>query len=207
MIVDDHTLLRQASGFLLAQNENFEIIAETGDGALAIELAREKKPDIVLLDINMEPLGGFEILKGIRKVSLLTKIIIVSFHSEPANVKKMMRAGAKGYVSKDSPLNELLVAIDEVSKGNIFICKNAQDLVSERTVKTGLEVPVINSLSERELQVARLLSQGSSSKEIAAELDISVKTVEVHRHNVFKKMNVKSSFSFICHISSHAIEL
>lgn len=207
MIVEDHQLLREGSSYFLSRNENFEIIAQTGDGALAIELAREKRPKIVLLDINLEPLGGLEVLKMIRKLSPASKIIIVSVHSEPAHVKKMLRSGARGYVTKDSSLNELTEAINEVNKGNIFICQKVKDLHSEQAVKASGEVPSINSLSERELEVVRLLNKGESSREIAARLNISLKTVEVHRHHVLKKMNLKNTVSLIQYISSQAIEL
>ena len=103
MIVDDHTLIRETWSFLLGKNENFDVVAECGDGERAIELARDKRPDVVLLDINMAPMSGFDVLKMIRKYSPGSKIIGVSMHSQPAYAKKMLRLGAKGYVTKNSP--------------------------------------------------------------------------------------------------------
>src|SRR6201991_289411 len=121
LIVDDHTLIRETWSFLLGRNENFEVIAEVGDGQKAIEIARDKRPNIVLLDINMAPLNGFDVLKMIRKLSPGSKVIGVSMHSQPAYAKKLLRLGAKGYVTKNSPRQEMLEAISEVSNNRVFI--------------------------------------------------------------------------------------
>jgi len=207
MIVDDHTLIRETWSSLLNTVPNFEIVAECGDGQLAIEMAKNIRPDIVLLDINMEPVNGFEVLKMIRKLSPASKIIGLSMRSEPAYAKKLLRLGAKGYVTKNSPRTEMLEAINEVSNGNIFVCQEVKKALSELTVKDGPKDQGINSLSERELQVLGLLSAGGSSKEIAAELGIAVKTIEVHRHNILSKLNLKNTLSLINFINSHAVDL
>lgn len=207
MIIDDHTLIRETWRSLLTSVENIEIVAECGDGQLAIELAKNTRPQIVLLDINMLPMNGMEVLKMIRKVSPASKIIGVSMHSEPAYAKKLLRLGAKGYVTKTSPRQEMLDAISEVSKGKVYVCKEVREILSGQTGKDDLKVSDINSLSERELQVLGLISTGGSSKEIAAELGISLKTIEVHRHNILKKMKIKNTVSLIVHINSNGIEL
>src|SRR6186713_3530691 len=119
MIVDDHTLIRETWSFLLGKNENFDVIAECGDGERAIDLARDKRPNIVLLDINMAPMSGFDVLKMIRKFSPGSKVIAVSMHSQPAYAKKMLRLGARGYVTKNSPRKEMLEAIHTVHSGNV----------------------------------------------------------------------------------------
>ena len=207
MIVDDHTLIRETWSSLLNTVPNFEIVAECGDGRLAIEMAKNTRPDIVLLDINMEPVNGFEVLKMIRKLSPASKIIGLSMRSEPAYAKKLLRLGAKGYVTKNSPRAEMLEAINEVSNGNIFICQEVKKALSELTVKDGPKYQGVNSLSERELQVLGLLSAGGSTKDIAAELEIAIKTVEVHRHNILSKLNLKNTLSLINFINSHAVDL
>ena len=207
MIVDDHTLIRETWSLLLKSVPNLEIVAECGDGKLAIEMAKNIRPDIVLLDINMEPVNGFEVLKKIRKLSPASKIIILSMRSEPAYAKKLLRLGAKGYVTKNSPRTEMLEAINEVSNGNSFICEEVKKSLSELTLKDGPKDQGINSLSGRELQVLGLLSAGGSSKEIAAELGIAVKTIEVHRHNILSKLNLKNTISLINFINSHAVDL
>ena len=205
MIVDDHTLIRETWSFLLGRNENFEVIAEVGDGQRAIEIARDKRPAIVLLDINMTPLNGFDVLKMIRKLSPGSKVIAVSMHSQPAYAKKMLRLGAKGYVTKNSPRQEMLDAIMEVHKGSIYICQEVKNILSEQMLGEEDTAAGLNQLSEREIEVINQIRDGLSSKEIADRLGISIKTVEVHRHNILKKLKVKNTASLINYINSSGL--
>lgn len=208
MIVDDHTLIRETWSFLLGKNENFDVVAECGDGEKAIELARDKRPDVILLDINMAPMSGFDVLKMVRKFSPGSKIIGVSMHSQPAYAKKMLRLGAKGYVTKNSPRQEMLEAISEVSNNHIYICQEVKDILSEQLLNGGDHLdPDINNLSDREMQIVKALKEGLSSKEIACELNISLKTVEVHRHNILKKLKLKNTVSLINFINSQAFDV
>jgi len=207
MIVDDHTLIRETWSFLLGKNENFDVVAECGDGERAIELARDKRPDVVLLDINMAPMSGFDVLKMIRKYSPGSKIIGVSMHSQPAYAKKMLRLGAKGYVTKNSPRQEMLEAIAEVSKNQVYVCQEVKNILSDQMLNGDAPNPDINNLSDREMQIVRALKEGLSSKEIASELSISLKTVEVHRHNILKKLKLKNTVSLINFINSQAFDL
>src|SRR5688572_22465545 len=206
MIVDDHTLIRETWSYLLGRNEELEVLAEEGDGQRAIEIARDKRPNIVLLDINMSPLNGFDILKMIRKLSPGSKVIAVSMHSQPAYAKKMLRLGARGYVTKNSPRKEMLDAIHQVCAGNVYICQEVKNILSEQMMNEeegggdGL-----NQLSEREIEVINLIRNGMSSKEIADKLAISIKTVEVHRHNILKKLKVKNTASLINYINSSGL--
>jgi DNA-binding NarL/FixJ family response regulator len=207
MIVDDHTLIRETWSFLLGKNENFDVVAECGDGERAIELARDKRPDVVLLDINMAPMSGFDVLKMIRKYSPGSKIIGVSMHSQPAYAKKMLRLGAKGYVTKNSPRQEMLEAISEVSNNHVYICQEVKNILSDQLLNNDQVNPDINNLSDREMQIVRALKEGLSSKEIASELSISLKTVEVHRHNILKKLKLKNTVSLINFINSQAFDI
>jgi DNA-binding NarL/FixJ family response regulator len=207
MIVDDHTLIRETWSFLLGKNENFDVVAECGDGERAIELARDKRPDVVLLDINMAPMSGFDVLKMIRKYSPGSKIIGVSMHSQPAYAKKMLRLGAKGYVTKNSPRQEMLEAIAEVSKNQVYVCQEVKNILSDQMLNGDQANPDINNLSDREMQIVRALKEGLSSKEIASELNISLKTVEVHRHNILKKLKLKNTVSLINFINSQAFDI
>ena len=207
MIVDDHTLIRETWSFLLGKNENFDVVAECGDGERAVELARDKRPDVVLLDINMAPMSGFDVLKMIRKYSPGSKIIGVSMHSQPAYAKKMLRLGAKGYVTKTSPRQEMLQAISEVSQNHVYICQEVKNILSDQLLNQDQVNPDINNLSDREMQIVRALKEGLSSKEIASELSISLKTVEVHRHNILKKLKLKNTVSLINFINSQAFDI
>jgi DNA-binding NarL/FixJ family response regulator len=207
MLVDDHTLIRESWRALLATEENMEIVAECGDGRLAGELAKNARPDIVLLDVNMNPMNGFEVLKIIRRLSPLSKVIGLSMRSEPVLAKKLLRSGAKGYLTKNSPRDEMIDAINKVNKGKIYICQEIQTLLSRQTIESDNKTPDINCLSASELQLLSLWSAGDTSKEIAAKSGITVKTVEVHRHNILKKMKLKSTAALICYVQSHALEL
>lgn len=205
MIVDDHTLIRETWSFLLSRNENFEVIAEVGDGQQAIDLARDKRPNIILLDINMSPLNGFDILKMIRKLSPGSKVIAVSMHSQPSYAKKMLRLGARGYVTKNSPRQEMLDAIHEVYNGQVYICQEVKNIISVQMLGDDENGPGLNQLSEREIEVINLIRDGLSSKEIATRLNIAIKTVEVHRHNILKKLKVKNTASLINYINASGL--
>src|SRR6187402_868323 len=205
LIVDDHTLIRETWSFLLGRNENFDVISEVGDGQAAIEIARDKRPNIVLLDINMSPLNGFDVLKMIRKLSPGSKVIGVSMHSQPAYAKKMLRMGARGYVTKNSSKEEMIKAILEVNHGNKYICDEIKNIISEQLLDEKEDSPNINALTEREMQIINFIKEGLSSKEIATSLNISLKTVEVHRHNILKKLKLKNSASLVNFINTNGL--
>lgn len=204
MIADDHKLIRETWSYILNNDDRFEVIAECGDSELAVEIAREKKPDIILMDINMMPITGFEATERIRKLSPASKIIGVSMHSQPAYAKKMLQIGAKGYVTKNSSREEMIKAILEVFGGNKYICDEIKNNISELILEQNKDVPNVNALTEREIQIINLIKEGLSSKEIASELNISLKTVEVHRHNVLKKLKLKNSASLVNFINNSA---
>jgi two-component system invasion response regulator UvrY len=206
MIVDDHTLVRLAVTHLLNLHENFEVIAATGENEKVVDIAREKRPDILLLDINMSPLNGFDMIKMLRKNSPLTKIIGLSMHTQPVYVKKMLRLGAKGYLTKNSTEAEMVEAIMQVHAGNIFICNEIKNILSEQLLKQEDDKVDINVLSGREVEIIKFLKDGQSSKQIAGELNISSKTVEVHRHHILKKLKLKNTVSVISYLNSFAFD-
>ena len=204
LIADDHKLIRETWTYILNSDERFEVVAECGDAQEAVELAKELSPNIVLMDINMAPFNGFEATEQIRKVSPESKVIGVSMHSQPAYAKKMLQVGAKGYVTKNSSKEEMFNAITEVNNGNKYVCNEIKTIISDQLLDDNHDVPSINSLTEREMQIIHHIREGHSSKEIASHLDISLKTVEVHRHNILKKLKLKNSASLVNFINSSA---
>ena len=126
-------------------------------------------------------------------------------HSQPAYAKKMLRMGAKGYVTKNSPRQEMLDAIAEVNKGNIYICQEVKNILSDQMLGDEDTTAGLNQLSEREMEVINQIRDGLSSKEIADKLGISIKTVEVHRHNILKKLKVKNTASLINYINASGL--
>jgi DNA-binding NarL/FixJ family response regulator len=206
MIVDDHSLIREAFSCMLKQQENFDVVAITGDSERVVELAREKRPDILLLDINMTPCNGFDMIKILRKNSPLTKIIGLSMHALPSYAKKMIRLGARGYLTKNSAATEMTEAISQVHAGNTFICTEVKNILSDQAFSGEEDKADINVLSGREIEVVKFLKKGQSSKEIAGELKISCKTVEVHRHHILKKLKLKNTASVVSYLNTYAFD-
>ncbi len=203
LIVDDHKLIRDAWAYVFSHYDRFEVIEQTGDGEQAVEIARSKRPDIVLLDINMAPLHGFEVLKMLRKFSPASKVIAVSMHLQPSYARKMLGSGAKGYVSKNSSAKELLKAVEEVINGNTYISEDVRDMIAKQWTDGDETINgSIESLSTRELEIIRFIRTGLSSKMIGETLHIGAKTVEVHRHNILKKLKVKNTAALIQLINS-----
>ncbi len=204
LIADDHKLIRETWSYILNSDPRFQVIAECGDAEEAVELARQKHPDIVLMDINMTPFSGLEATQKIRKISPASRIIGVSMHSQPAYAKKMLQMGARGYVTKNSSKEEMIKAILEVNEGNKYICDEIKNIISDQLLDEKEKSPNINTLTEREMQIINLIKEGLSSKEIATNLNISLKTVEVHRHNILKKLKLKNSASLVNFINTSA---
>jgi len=204
VIIDDEPLARGIVKEYLQGFPQTQVVAECGDSEEAVELARQKRPHIVLMDINMTPINGFEATEKIRKVSPGSKIIGVSMHSQPAYAKKMLQVGARGYVTKNSSREEMFKAIMEVFRGNKYVCDEIKTIISEQLLDENQDTPNINSLTEREIQIINHIREGLSSKEIATKLKISLKTVEVHRHNILKKLKLKNSASLVNFINNTA---
>lgn len=204
LIVDDHRLIRDTWKYMLELDERFEVMGDTGDPELAVEMVQELQPSIVLMDINMTPINGFEATERIRKVAPSSKVIGISMYAQPAYAKKMLQLGAKGYVTKNSSREELLKAVLEVNSGNKFICDEIKNNISEMVLEESKDLPNVNALTEREIEIINLIREGFSSREIANRLSISLKTVEVHRHNVLKKLKLKNAASLVNFINSTA---
>jgi len=204
LIADDHKLIRETWSFILNSDARFTVIAQCSNGEEAIEMAQKLRPKIALLDINMSPTNGIEATEQIRKFSPSTKIIAVSMHSQPAYVKKLLKLGAMGYVTKNSPQQEMFEAIMEVNAGRRFICSEVKTILSEQIFDEDNDTGA-KTLSSRELDVIKHIKDGLSSKEIATQLSISLKTVEVHRHNILKKLNLKNSAALVNYINASGL--
>jgi DNA-binding NarL/FixJ family response regulator len=198
LLVDDHRLIRDSWSFILNSDSRFAVVDETSNGDEAISIARDKKPDIILMDVNMTPVNGFDATRQIRKFSPGSKVIGVSMHSMPAYAKRMLQLGAMGYVTKNSSKEEMILAILEVNAGRKFICEEVKNILAQQELDdTLLPAADMNNLSRRELDIIQLIKEGLSSKEIAQRLEISLKTVEVHRYNILKKLNLKNTAALV----------
>jgi len=201
MIVDDHALIRETWEYLLSRVDHFEVIASVGDTEKAVQLAKKLQPEVVLMDINILPMSGFEATKIIRKISPRSRIIGVSMHTQPEYAKKMLQLGASGYVTKNSSRAEMVYAIEQACKGNKYICEEIKNNIAEMMMEDKDTVN-INDLTETEIEIINLIRNGLGSKEIGLRMGISLKTVEVYRHNILKKLKLKNTVSLINYINS-----
>ena len=169
LLVDDHKLIRDSWSFILNSDPRFLVVGETSSGEEAIEIAREKKPKIILMDVNMTPVNGFDATQQIHKISPESKIIAVSMHTMPAYAKRMLQLGAMGYVTKNSSKEEMINAIVEVNNGKKYICNEVKTILAEQELDENPEIANMNNLSRRELDIIKLIKEGLSSREIALD--------------------------------------
>ena len=199
MLVDDHAMLRHGMAMLINLEPDMEVFAEAGDGdeALAI-LKAGHHADIVLMDVSLKTLSGFEVIKSIHLLIPALPILVVSMHDEGVYAERALRAGARGYVMKQEPGEVLVTAIHEVLKGNIYLSKPMHAKLLNRVAAGNSEVePLISSLTPSEFEVLHLIGSGHSSQEIAKLLSRSIKTIETHRFNIRTKLNLKDGADLI----------
>ncbi|MHA4844115.1 response regulator [Flavitalea antarctica] len=205
LIADDHTLIRETWSLVLNADPRFNVIAECGSGEEAVEMARQLRPDIVIMDINLPGINGIEATASIRKYAPATKIVAISHHTQPVYAQKMMQSGASGYVTKSSGRQEMVKAIEEVSNGRKYICNNIKEIIAEQMIYSDGRPKGINSLTAREIQIISMIKKGDSSKEIAANLYLATKTVEVHRYNILRKLKLKNSAELVEYVNSRSL--
>jgi DNA-binding NarL/FixJ family response regulator len=205
LLVDDHKLIRDSWSFILNSDPRFQVVGETSGGDEAVEIARSKRPKIVLMDVNMSPMNGFDVTKQIRKYSPGSKVIGISMHTMPAYARRMLQIGAMGYVTKNSSKDEMISAIVEVNNGKKYVCDEVKNILAQQELEDEGGPPDMNVLSRREIDIVQLIKEGMSSKEIAQRLDISLKTVEVHRYNILKKLSLKNTAALVNFINSHGL--
>jgi len=192
ILADDHSLVRAGMRALLSEFGGVDVVAETGDGLEALQLIREKRPDIVLLDIAMPGLNGLEVAARVSKEQLRTKVIIVSMHGDDESVRRALLSGAAGYLLKHSDRAELDLAIRAVARGDTWL----SPAVSKRVVAAlagGARQPSngpFEVLTPRQREVLQLIAEGHSTKEIAQRLGLGVKTVETHRTEMMERLGI-----------------
>jgi DNA-binding NarL/FixJ family response regulator len=193
LLVDDHTVVRQGLRALLKAEEDIEVIGEAENGRQAVGLARKTPPDVVVMDVAMPLLNGLEATRQILRFSPTTKILVLTSYGDDDCVQQLMKAGASGYLIKQTAANDLLKAIREVQRGNAYfspaIAKRLRDQCRE-AFSSGQTTRKTGELTSREAEVLQLIAEGFSNKQIASELAISIKTVEKHRQQVMNKLNI-----------------
>lgn len=188
LLVDDHKLLRDGLRNIIEQKSNMVIVGEASDGREAIKKAAEKKPDVIVMDVAMPGLNGIEAAKQIHKINSQIKIIGLSMHSGKQFIQGMFKAGAYGYLLKDGDADELIIAISKVIENKKYLSKEInQEYLT--LLKQGETIEQAK-LSSREKEVLQLIAEGQSSKEIGEVLFLSSKTIDVHRNNIMRKLEL-----------------
>lgn len=190
LLVEDHLLIREVWKDLLTKNENYNIVGEADCINDAYKLVSALKPDIIITDINLKGENGAELIFKICNTIPNPKIIVVSMNDEYSFIKKLFSIGIKGYVTKNSPKSDLLESIEKVYNGETYFCSEVKKLFLHKSIHP--EADDNNALSYRELDIIKLITRGMGNKQIAQELDLSIKTVEGHKTKIYKKLGVKS---------------
>jgi len=206
LIIDDHPLFREGLKAIIGRDNRFEVVGEAGNGREGLRLAKELKPDLALVDMSLPDQSGIQLTRELKNASLKTRIMIITMHSKVDYIVKAFQAGATGYVVKESATERLLQGMDTVLKGEYFMDSSVSHKVVEKLMqfpKKGAKITnaSYDTLTSREQEIMVLLAEGLSSKEIAEKLFISPKTVDNHRTNILRKLNLHSTIELIRYAS------
>ncbi len=190
VIADDHSMIREGLKQLLELEGDIKVVGEAGDGKQCLEVVRKKKPDVLLLDINMPEMNGLQVLEELKMQKSDVKVLILTIHNEIEYLLKAVEIGIKGYVLKDSESSLLKKAIYQIYKGDTFIQPSLTPLLRQSLARKESGEKDENALTKREIQVLKLLAEGMYNREIGEQLFISEKTVKNHVSSIFKKIGV-----------------
>jgi DNA-binding NarL/FixJ family response regulator len=205
VIADDHALIAETWAALINLESDFNVVKVYDNTQSLLDELHITVPDIVIMDINISPISGIDATKLAKDKFPRVKIIGVSMHNQPSFAKKMIRNGASGYVTKNSTKTEMYLAIREVMKGNRYICQEIQRNISQIMIED--DNSKISTLTEREIEIIRLIKDGKKNQEIADLLFISRRTVETHRARILKKLDLNNSISLIKYINESFMDL
>jgi two-component system nitrate/nitrite response regulator NarL len=192
LLVDDHPVVRKGLHSCLSNRENIKVVGEASEGREAIQKVKELEPDIVLMDLNMPGMDGLTVTETVRKEFPQTKVLVLSMHSNREYVLRIVKAGARGYILKDAPPDELVRAIESVNNGDAFFSPTVARIALNQYVSESDETDPLSRLSDREREVLVHIAEGLSNKEIAQMLGIGVRTIETHRERVMRKLDIHS---------------
>jgi DNA-binding NarL/FixJ family response regulator len=205
VLADDHNIVREGLRLLLETTDDIEVVGEVENGRLAVEMVKKLRPDVVVMDLVMPALNGMEAARQIAKEAPATKVLILSSYADDDKVQKLVEEGASGYLIKQTASKDLLTGIRETKKGNAFfspaIARRLMEKMRETFANGGVMKKKGNVLTTREAEVLQLIAEGYPNKLIAAELGISIKTVEKHRQQVMNKLNIHQ----VAGLTRHAI--
>src|SRR6478672_6588610 len=200
MLADDHTLFRQGIRTLISAENDMEVVGEASNGGDAVDKCGEMRHDVVLMDIGMPGLSSFEATRQIKKNRPETKVLFLTMYDDEDYLVECMEVGAGGYVLKDSPATQLVSAIRDVNRGGSYLSpRMLSQLVDDfrSRIKSTVRLPRFATLTTREKEVLKLLAEGGSVKEIATNLTLSVKTVEAHKFNLMRKLDIHNKAQLV----------
>jgi len=210
LIADDHPLIRKGLRQVIEAETNFEVVGEAADGQQALGLILQHKPRIAILDVSMPELGGFEVAGELRQRKMDVAIIFLTMHKDKNLFNKALDLGSKGYVLKDSALDEIVDALNAVAQGRPFVSAQLSGYLVQRMDRIGLlaqQVPGLNDLTPTEKRILKLIANYKTSKEIAEELHIHYRTVDNHRTNISTKLGLQGSHALLKFAVEHQAEL
>ena len=200
LLTDDHTLFRQGIRTLLAAEPDMEVTGEASNAADAVTLAREIHPDVVLMDVGMSGMSSFEATRLIRKERPETRVVFLSMYDDEDYLAECVDIGGSGYILKESPVDQLVTAIREVQRGGSYLTPRLLTrLVDDFRLqgRSPTRQPRFGSLTKREREILKFLAEGKSVKEIATSFDLSVKTVEAHKFNLMRKLDIHNKAQLV----------
>ena len=200
LLADDHTLIRRGLRALLERQNGFAVVAEAADGRQAVEAAAAVSPDVAVIDIGMPNMNGIEAARRITEKRPETAVVILSMHADESYVLRALKSGARGYLLKDSPEEDLINAIRAVHNGKAFFSPEISKMLAEDYMRQMRQRGVEDSyelLTPREREILQMLGEGNSNKDVAAKLNLSLHTVETHRGNLLEKLNLHSTAELI----------
>lgn len=200
LLADDHTLFRQGIKTLLAAESDIDVVGEACNGSEALEMATQLRPDVVLMDIGMPGPSSFETTRHIKRERPETKVLFLTMYDDEDYLAEGMQVGASGYVLKDSPSAQLILAIRDVHRGGSYLSpRMLSQLVDDfrSRIKSTERVPRFATLTPREKEVLKMLAEGNSVKEVACQLNLSVKTVEAHKFNLMRKLDIHNKAQLV----------
>ena len=200
IIADDHPVFRRGLRMIIEADADLQVVAEAADGAEAVSFLREFEPDVLILDVDMPRLGGFEVVREMRNENLASEVIFLTMYKDEGLFNQAIDLGVKGYILKDSAIADIVAGVKAAAKGENFISPSLTTFLvnrGSRTARLAEKKPSINDLTRAEMNVLKLIADHKTSREIAEELFISPRTVERHRFNICAKLDVHGTNALV----------
>lgn len=207
-IVDDHPMVRLGLRDLIQEEKDLDVCGEAGSAAEALSGIEESKPDLIIVDLSLEKLGGLELIKQIRSREPESRILVYSMHDESLYAERALHAGSMGYINKEAPTVELVQAIRRVLEGKIYLSEEMSEKMLRRMAegKEAVDAGPLSELTDREIEIFEMIGRGKGTRKIASDLHLSVKTVDAHRQNIKAKLGLSDSNELIQHAVKWVLE-